>query len=183
MAALGFNHAHLGLRVASHILTPVDNLAPEGKLVAVPHVFPIILRKPCVMWSDEELLKILRGKLRREQLEAGVEALMAAASVLAKKRATASHFGNGGDVATLLSEAKLRKENRRKDDSMESRRVVRSAVGCCSETGMRSQSSCVAWCSRGSACRIPGRRQCSASVSYPSAEWPLARKETSMIFC
>lgn len=48
---------------------------------------------------------------------------MAAASVLAKKRATASHFGNGGEVANLLSEAKLRKENRRVDGSVESRRV------------------------------------------------------------
>ena len=46
---------------------------------------------------------------------------MAAASVLAKKRATASHFGNGGEVANLLSEAKLRKENRRGDGSVASR--------------------------------------------------------------
>ncbi len=47
---------------------------------------------------------------------------MAAASVLAKKKATASHFGNGGEVANLLSEAKLRKEKRRGDGSVESRR-------------------------------------------------------------
>ena len=46
---------------------------------------------------------------------------MAAASVLARKRATASHFGNGGEVANLLSEAKLRKENRRGDGSVASR--------------------------------------------------------------
>lgn len=96
------------------------------------------------MCSDEELLSILRGKLHREQLTAGVDALMAAADVLAKKRAIASHFGNGGEVATLLSEAKLRKENRRKDGSVESRRVVDSAVVCHNEPGMH-----VAWRSRG----------------------------------
>lgn len=72
---------------------------------------------------DEELLSILRGKLHREQLTAGVDALMAAATVLRKKRATASHFGNGGEVANLLSEAKLRKENRRGDDTVESRQA------------------------------------------------------------
>lgn len=48
---------------------------------------------------------------------------MAATAVLRKKRATASHFGNGGDVANLLSEAKLRKGKRRGDDSVASRRV------------------------------------------------------------
>lgn len=78
----------------------------------------------CAECSDEELLSILRGKLRREQLTAGVSTLMAAADVLRKKRATASHFGNGGEVANLLSEAKLRKENRRGNGSVESRRVV-----------------------------------------------------------
>ncbi|CAN0163486.1 unnamed protein product, partial [Ectocarpus sp. 4 AP-2014] len=72
-------------------------------------------------YKDEELLSILRGKLRREHLTAGVDALMAAADVLRKKRKTASHFGNGGEVANLLSEAKLRKENRRKDGSLEAR--------------------------------------------------------------
>lgn len=46
---------------------------------------------------------------------------MAAAFVLRQKRATASHFGNGGEVANLLSEAKLRKEKRRKDGSAASR--------------------------------------------------------------
>ncbi|CAB1107617.1 unnamed protein product [Ectocarpus sp. CCAP 1310/34] len=64
--------------------------------------------------DDEELLSILRGKLRREHLTAGVDALMAAADVLRKKRKTASHFGNGGEVANLLSEAKLRKESGRR---------------------------------------------------------------------
>lgn len=75
----------------------------------------------CVCHADEELLSILRGKLRREHLTAGVDALMAAADVLRNKRKTASHFGNGGEVANLLSEAKLRKENRRKDGSLEAR--------------------------------------------------------------
>ncbi|CAM9651536.1 unnamed protein product, partial [Hapterophycus canaliculatus] len=70
-------------------------------------------------YTDDELLSILRGKLRREQLTAGVSALMAAADVLRKKRGTASHFGNGGEVANLLSEAKLRKENRRGSGSVE----------------------------------------------------------------
>lgn len=78
-------------------------------------------RRVCVNPADEELLSILRGKLRREHLTAGVDALMAAADVLRKKRKTASHFGNGGEVANLLSEAKLRKENRRKDGSLEAR--------------------------------------------------------------
>lgn len=78
--------------------------------------------------ADEELVSILRGKLRREQLTAGVNALMAAADVLRKKRATASHFGNGGEVANLLSEAKLRKENRRGSGSVESRRAIRSSL-------------------------------------------------------
>lgn len=72
---------------------------------------------------DEELLSILRGKLEREQLTASVDSLMAAAAVLRKKRATASHFGNGGEVANLLSEAKLRKERRRGDGSVESRQA------------------------------------------------------------
>lgn len=92
------------------------------------------------MCLDEELLSILREKLRREQLTAGVDALMAAASVLAKKRATASHFGNGGDVAILLSEAKLRKENRRRDGSVESRRALHLQMFVC-ETGMQWPSS------------------------------------------
>lgn len=48
---------------------------------------------------------------------------MAAAAVLREKRLTASHFGNGGEVANLLSEAKLRKEKRRRDDSVASRRA------------------------------------------------------------
>lgn len=51
-----------------------------------------------------------------------MDALLAASKVLAKKRATASHFGNGGEVANLLSEAKLRKEGRG-DGSMTSRRA------------------------------------------------------------
>lgn len=54
---------------------------------------------------------------------------MIASDMLAKKRATASHFGNGGDVANLLSEAKLRKERRRgSDGSMASRRVYGRVV-------------------------------------------------------
>lgn len=65
----------------------------------------------------------MRGKLDREELTAGVDSLMAAAGVLRKKRATASHFGNGGEVANLLSEAKLRKEGRRTDGSRASRQV------------------------------------------------------------
>lgn len=81
--------------------------------------------------SDEELVSILRGKLQREQLTAGVDALMAAASVLARKRATASHFGNGGEVANLLSEAKLRKERRRGEGSVESRRDFAFFRGWC----------------------------------------------------
>lgn len=73
--------------------------------------------------TDEELVRILRLKTQKEELEVGVDALMAAANVLRKKRATASHFGNGGEVANLLSEAKLRKENRRrkKEDTLQSR--------------------------------------------------------------
>lgn len=72
--------------------------------------------------ADEELLSILRGKLAREQLTADVDALVAASGVLGRKRGTDAHFGNGGAVANLLSEAKLRKERRRgSDGSMASR--------------------------------------------------------------
>eukprot|EP00903_Cladosiphon_okamuranus_P022101 g20323.t1 len=70
--------------------------------------------------SNEELLSILHLNLRRQHLTAGVDALLAASSVLAKKRATASHFGNAGEVVNLLSEAKLRKE-KRGDGSVASR--------------------------------------------------------------
>lgn len=72
--------------------------------------------------TDEELLCILNESIRQEHLTAGVDALLAASNVLAKRRATASHFGNGGEVANLLSEAKLRKE-RRGDGSNTSRRA------------------------------------------------------------
>lgn len=73
---------------------------------------------------DEDLLSILRLKLKSEQLTAGVDSLIAAAAVLRESRLTASHFGNGGEVANLLSEAKLRKEKRRGDGSIESRQAV-----------------------------------------------------------
>ena len=81
---------------------------------------------------DEDLLSILRLKLKSEQLTAGVDSLMTAAAVLRENRlTTASHFGNGGEVANLLSEAKLRKEKRRGDGSIESRQAVgrRTMVG------------------------------------------------------
>lgn len=71
---------------------------------------------------DEELLCILNEKLRHQHLTAGVDALLAASCVLAKRRATASHFGNGGEVSNLLSEAMLRKQ-RRGDGSKKSRRA------------------------------------------------------------
>ncbi|CAN0309256.1 unnamed protein product, partial [Discosporangium mesarthrocarpum] len=68
-------------------------------------------------YTDEELLSILRGKIEKEQLKAGVRALLAAAGVLRRRRNTSAHFGNGGEVANLLSEAKQRKELRRSDGS------------------------------------------------------------------
>lgn len=69
-------------------------------------------------------MSILRGKLAREQLTANVDALVAASGILRKKRGTDAHFGNGGAVANLLSEAKLRKERRRgSDGSIASRQV------------------------------------------------------------
>lgn len=78
----------------------------------------------CGLHVDEDLLSILRMKLKSDQLTAGVESLMAAAAVLRESRLTASHFGNGGEVANLLSEAKLRKEKRRGGDgSIESRQA------------------------------------------------------------
>lgn len=49
---------------------------------------------------------------------------MAATSVLAKKRATRSHFSNGAELGNLLNEAELRKENRRGDGSVESIHVL-----------------------------------------------------------
>ncbi|CAM9784239.1 unnamed protein product, partial [Choristocarpus tenellus] len=75
-------------------------------------------------YNDEELLSILRIKLEQEQLQASVPALMAAAGVLSRRRNTSAHFGNGGEVANLLSEAKQRKELRRKDDSAASRQGI-----------------------------------------------------------
>ena len=93
---------------------------------------------------DEDLLSILRGKLKSEELTAGVESLMAAAAVLRERRLTASHFGNGGEVANLLSEAKLRKEKRRGDGSIASRQ----AVGRCNLVGFTKGKECtirVAW--------------------------------------
>lgn len=78
----------------------------------------------CIYCIDEDLLAILRGKLKSEELMAGVESLMAAAAVLRQRRLTASHFGNGGEVANLLSEAKLRKEKRRGDGSIASRQAL-----------------------------------------------------------
>ena len=88
--------------------------------------------------TDEDLLCILRGKLKSEQLTAGVESLLAAAAVLRERRQTASHFGNGGDVANLLSEAKLRKEKRRGDGSIESRQSVERPAWLIGEGGVLS---------------------------------------------
>ncbi|KAG5175822.1 P-loop containing nucleoside triphosphate hydrolase protein, partial [Tribonema minus] len=70
-------------------------------------------------YNDEELLKILDLKMRKEQLTAKarhmhiMEARLAALAVLARRRDVATHFGNGGEVDNLLREAKVRKEGRR----------------------------------------------------------------------
>lgn len=72
-------------------------------------------------YGDAELLSIVKGKLTAEQLTAGPDAMAAALQVLKRKRDTSDHFGNGGAVVNLLSEAKLRKESRRKDGSAAAR--------------------------------------------------------------
>lgn len=149
-------------------------VGPPRATAVVGRIFILVHTLVCAMCSDEELLSILRGKLRREQLTAGVDALMAAADVLAKKRATASHFGNGGDVATLLSEAKLRKENRRKDGSVESRRVVHSAVS------RRICVAYVAWRSRAGACSIESSG-CGSVFGPEETTWGSTRKGSFLV--
>lgn len=66
-----------------------------------------------IFFPDDELRSILVVKLKQEYLTAGEAALKAATNVLARRRATAAHFRNGGEVANLLSEAKLRSSSRR----------------------------------------------------------------------
>jgi len=63
-------------------------------------------------YSNDELLEILKLKMKKAGVTADIEALMAAVDKLAVQRDTKPPFGNGGAVANLLSEALQRKAGR-----------------------------------------------------------------------
>jgi SpoVK/Ycf46/Vps4 family AAA+-type ATPase len=63
-------------------------------------------------YNNDELLQILKLKMKKQGVEAGTDALIAAVKYLAVLRDTKPPFGNGGAVANLLSEAVNRKAAR-----------------------------------------------------------------------
>jgi len=63
-------------------------------------------------YTDDELADILRLKMNELDVAADFESIMAAVKRLATQRDTQPHFGNGGAVANLLSEAIQRKAAR-----------------------------------------------------------------------
>ncbi|KAF4992624.1 hypothetical protein FGRMN_7025 [Fusarium graminum] len=73
--------------------------------------FPLESALRFASYSDDELHQILEQKMERDGISASKEAHKVARDVLSRSRRR-TNFGNGGDVETLLSQAKLRRTKR-----------------------------------------------------------------------
>lgn len=69
-------------------------------------------------YNDEQLCQILSQKMAQDNLSASESAMKAARQVLSRMR-TRPGFGNGGDVESLLSQARLRRRERLDGDGVD----------------------------------------------------------------
>ncbi|RGP72016.1 nfx1-type zinc finger-containing 1 [Fusarium longipes] len=68
-------------------------------------------------YNDQELVHILKQKMERDDLTATEEAFQVARDLLSKRRRK-PNFGNGGDVETILSQAKIRRIKRLRNSTI-----------------------------------------------------------------
>ncbi|KAF5678689.1 nfx1-type zinc finger-containing protein [Fusarium heterosporum] len=80
--------------------------------------FPLESALRFASYNDDELHQILKQKMERDGISASKEAHKVARDVLSRSRRR-TNFGNGGDVETLLSQAKLRRTKRLKNSITE----------------------------------------------------------------
>ncbi|KAM0351001.1 hypothetical protein ACHAPU_002779 [Fusarium lateritium] len=80
--------------------------------------FPLESALRFASYSDDELHQILKQKMERDEIPASDEAHKVARDILSRSRRR-PNFGNGGDVESLLSQAKLRRARRLKSSTDE----------------------------------------------------------------